>query len=163
MGDGRGLFMARECISPNCRAIPMRGDDFCYWHSPNISEEEKQRSRALGGRSSKKVEVWAIPDDLGEIETLLDVKRVYKSLIHWVLMGHISPAQALAVKALLSGYTEAIEAEYIEQMLDYRRRLELQLQELGEAGLTLHWRPNYEVRSQIEDTLADFEEVLGNE
>lgn len=36
----------------NCSANAMSGSDYCYYHNPKISPEEKKESQAKGGRAN---------------------------------------------------------------------------------------------------------------
>lgn len=111
------------CLAKDdCRA-PVMPNGYCYQHNPEISFEEKQRARSLGGKSSRKVEVWQVPTEVDSIETLLDVKKAYNSLYLWLLQGFISPAQAIAAKSIVSGLREAIIDEQTLEILGYRERL----------------------------------------
>lgn len=113
-------------FSESCRA-PVMGNGYCYQHNPEISYEEKQRQRSLGGRSSKKVEVWQIPpesvNEISEIETLVDCKRALNSLYRWVLLGYLSPSQGVACKQILEGIKTAILDEETLTLLGYREKL----------------------------------------
>ena len=36
-----------------CKAHPISGSDYCYFHNPNIKESEKRKSRSRGGRLNR--------------------------------------------------------------------------------------------------------------
>jgi hypothetical protein len=120
------------CTFENCTANAMAdGSGCCYWHNPNISEDERQRARARGGVASRPVKAWAIPEEIQPVETILDLKRLYNSALSWLVAGLITPSQATSLRALCSGLHDCLQLELYQDFLTQRKELIAQAEALG--------------------------------
>ena len=109
-----------------CQANAINGSEFCYMHSPNVSQEEKREAQARGGKANKiviKNTLPAIqvskPDDVVSllVETINQVRAgemdIKVANCIGVLSGHL-------IKSLeLAKYADKIET--VERILFERR------------------------------------------
>ena len=92
-----------------CKATPMRGAEYCYYHNPAIPEQEKQRVRRQGGRNNALAVECALPaievNQPADVATLLvdTINRVRDGSLDarignslGVLCGHLLKAYELA-------------------------------------------------------------------
>ena len=70
----RNCRYLREDGSP-CRSSPMRGEDYCFWHSP-AHEEEAAEARKLGGLRRRKERTVAGAYEFQGLETVPDIRRL---------------------------------------------------------------------------------------
>lgn len=47
------LCKANTVAGDPCQARPMQGNDYCYLHSPTVSEDEKHDARSRGGKENQ--------------------------------------------------------------------------------------------------------------
>lgn len=111
-----------KCAIETCNAGATKSG-YCFWHDPNIDEETKQAARSRGGRNSRPVQPWQLPEQIQPVNDVQDLKRLYNSCLGWLTQGLISPSQAHAVRAIAAGLKDALELELIENLSN--RRLEL--------------------------------------
>jgi hypothetical protein len=64
----------REDGSP-CRSAPMKGEDFCFWHSPAHSEEADE-ARRLGGLRRRRERTVAGAYEFAGLATIADIRRL---------------------------------------------------------------------------------------
>jgi hypothetical protein len=58
-----------------CGAYPIRGEDYCLWHSPDHEEEAKE-ARRLGGLRRKREKTVAGAYDVTGLATVEDIRRL---------------------------------------------------------------------------------------
>ena len=58
-----------------CGSAPMKGEDFCFWHSPSHSEEAEE-ARRLGGLRSRKERTVAGAYAFAGLESVPDIRRL---------------------------------------------------------------------------------------
>jgi len=73
-----------------CTSFAMNGNDFCYRHNPEISEEEKLNASSLGGKSNSHPEFIETPLPEMKIERYQDIVSVLADTINNVRTGKIS-------------------------------------------------------------------------
>ncbi|MBN1632445.1 MAG: hypothetical protein JW990_22025 [Thermoleophilia bacterium] len=64
----------REDGSP-CRSAPLKGEDFCFWHSPDHAEEADE-ARRLGGLRRRKERTVAGAFEFAGLATVADIRRL---------------------------------------------------------------------------------------
>ena len=70
----RTCRFVREDGSP-CRSAPMKGEDFCFWHSPAHSEEADD-ARHLRGLRRRKERTVATAYEFQGLATVTDIRRL---------------------------------------------------------------------------------------
>jgi len=58
-----------------CRSAPMKGEDYCFWHSPAHAEEADE-ARRLGGLRRRKERTVAGAYEFGGLATVPDIRRL---------------------------------------------------------------------------------------
>jgi hypothetical protein len=111
-----------------CRAIPMRGESFCYVHHPDLAQERAANSLKGGKRGGRgrpaKPELPAIKALIGE-------------LTDKVLSGELETGRAAVANQLMNTRLRAIE---LERKIRETQELEERLERL-EAGSQPRTKP----------------------
>ena len=58
-----------------CLARPLRDSDFCFWHDPDHADEAEQ-ARRLGGQRRRREKVTEGAYDLGNMESVAEIRRL---------------------------------------------------------------------------------------
>lgn len=98
-------------------------DNKCQWHTADIAEEERQRWRALGGRTTAKpIQIWQIPNvedfskALREAKTPADILALRRKVAELIATSLIEPAQAEALRRAISDIRESvIDVELLQE------------------------------------------------
>ena len=104
-------------ILPNneqCRVNALKGDVFCFWHSPN-KEQERQKAVQDGGNSPKRSYVV---DDEVKLGSSQDVRELMEKTIKNMNQNKISVNMANATGYLANIALKAIEQGYLEKRLE---------------------------------------------
>lgn len=113
--------MAQKCKFINqsgvsCNAYPLKGSDYCFYHSPDISEEVKRQARAKGGKR----EPILAPRELKKAE---QVALMMEEVINLAREEKISDKKATLLKGLSDSLLKALELgdieERVEEIEDY--------------------------------------------
>jgi len=64
----------RDDGSP-CRSAPLRGEDYCFWHSPDHTEQA-DGARRLGGLRRRKERTVATAYEFQGLGTVTDIRRL---------------------------------------------------------------------------------------
>ena len=100
-------------VKPNgtrCKALPMRGEEWCYAHHPRLAEARSENGRKggyRGGRGRGSSEVAAIKGEL-------------RKLVEGVRSGKIGRADAAVCGQLLNVNLRALEVESRQAVLSGR-------------------------------------------
>src|SRR5680860_925662 len=70
----RTCQFVREDGSP-CRSAPMKGEPFCFWHSPAHTEEAAE-ARRLGGLRRRRERTVAGAYEFAGLGTVADIRRL---------------------------------------------------------------------------------------
>ena len=108
-----------------CKAHPINGSDYCFWHNPEIKESEKRKCRSRGGKLNKHINAdkrKAPSLKLGEIK---DVARLLGDTIKTVQI-ELYTTDSLTAKVkiancigFLSGHLlSALEKSDLEKRLE---------------------------------------------
>jgi hypothetical protein len=93
-----------------CKAQPMRGEQWCYVHHPDLADRRAAASRKGGHRGGRG----------RPLAELADVKKRLRELADDVMAGHAARADAAVAGQLLGAYIRAVSVE-----LKAREQLEL--------------------------------------
>ncbi len=63
-----------------CRAWPVRGSEYCFWHDPDSAEDLAQ-AQQLGGMRRKRERTTAVAYDVQGFSSVTDVQRVIEIAI----------------------------------------------------------------------------------
>ena len=107
-----------QFITPDktqCEAKPLKGEEFCFWHSPN-KEQERKKAVQDGGNSPKRN--YGVDDEV-KLGSSQDVRELMEKTIRNMNQNKISVNMANA-----TGYLANIALKAIEQG-DLEKRLEV--------------------------------------
>lgn len=107
-----------------CNGHAMLNGEFCYLHSPDIPETQKQKNRAMGGKNNALAIAKPLPPL--KIEGATDVIGLLVETVNEVRAGRLETRLANSL-AILSGHLlRAFEISDLEKRLE---KLEIQLEE----------------------------------
>lgn len=107
---------------PRCRGIKKDGErcgafagreGFCYYHDPRISDEQKTRTRALGGQAGgtfSRMQRLMPPRLRGVFDDVVNAMADVQS-------GVLSPPRATALASLATAAVRVLEAGELEERL----------------------------------------------
>ena len=58
-----------------CRQAPLSESDFCFWHDPQHADDAEQ-ARRLGGQRRRREKLTEGAYDLGDMESLVEIRRL---------------------------------------------------------------------------------------
>jgi len=113
-----------------CGNHAIQGKKFCFWHSPDVSEEMKKTARRQGGKSNKHTPKNDKFIPIKKIESLSDVANLLSDLIY-ILNCEIPNADSISTKIKLTnsiGYLtnyliSALEKSEMEQKMEALEQL----------------------------------------
>lgn len=99
-----------------CNSHSIRGEDFCFFHNPNISDEEKRAAQAKGGKNNgfKQSE----PLEPMKLETIKDVVILLAETINGVRVGSVDIRVANCLGILSGHLLKAMEISNFERRID---------------------------------------------
>ena len=102
-----------KCKIENCHSHSLRNGEYCYQHSPDISQKEKYESRSRGGSHKRK----HVPEL--EFDTIQDVKSCLSKVLNELMSSNtdILP-RSRAVSLLCNSIILCIREGDIEERLD---------------------------------------------
>jgi len=100
----------------SCGAAPLHESDFCFVHAPEHAEEMAE-SRRLGGLRRRREKTVATAYDLGDLDTLADVRRVIVIAVLDALGLENSVARSRTLAYLAMVALKALEAGEMEERL----------------------------------------------
>ena len=103
-----------------CKANAISNSQFCFWHDPNVKEEDRQLARSRGGKTNK-IEV-AEPLPKIEVKTPSDVVALLNDTIQRVRSGEIDIKIANCIGYLSGHLIKALEVSELESRLEYVER-----------------------------------------
>jgi hypothetical protein len=100
-----------------CSANAIKDSYFCYWHDPNISEEEKKKAQILGGQGNR----IRIKEPLPElkINETSDIIVLLEDTINRVRNGSLDLKLGKGIAYIASILLRALEISDIENRLEY--------------------------------------------
>ena len=100
-----------------CRATPMRGKDFCFWHSPEHAEEAAE-ARRLGGLRRRKERITQGAYDFDGLEDVTKIRRLLEIAVVDTLALESSIARSRALAYLAQMALRALEVGELEDRID---------------------------------------------
>jgi hypothetical protein len=116
--------MKCQFIKPDgqkCQAHAVKGDEFCYFHNPNISNEEKKETQTQGGQARGlrvKEPLEKIP-----IKKIPDVALLLVDTINRVRDGTLDIRVANCLGFLSDKLMRALEVSDLEERFDKLEQL----------------------------------------
>jgi len=111
-----------------CKAFAMTGSEYCYFHNPSISEEQKKLTQTRGG-ANRSVMTITKPLPPMTLETPKDVVLLLTDTINRVRAGELDVRIANCIGVLTGHLIKALEVaqlndklEAIEQLLLKKRK-----------------------------------------
>jgi hypothetical protein len=107
-----------------CRAQPMRSEQWCYVHHPDLADRRQAASRKGGHRGGRG----------RPLAELADVKRRLRKLADDVMAGEADRGDAAVAGQLLGTYIRAVSVEVkLKEVLEMEARIEA-LEQPQEGG-----------------------------
>ena len=111
----RTCRFVREDGSP-CRSAPMKGEEFCFWHSPAHAEEADE-ARRLGGLRRRKERTVAGAYEFGGLATVPDIRRLLEVAVIDTLSLENSVARSRTLAYLGQTALKCLEVGELEDRL----------------------------------------------
>ena len=100
-----------------CQATPMRGENFCFWHSPEHAEEAAE-ARRLGGLRRRKERITQGAYDFDGLEDVTKIRRLLEIAVVDTLALESSIARSRALAYLAQMALRALEVGELEDRID---------------------------------------------
>lgn len=97
-----------------CRATPMRGEDFCFWHHPEHTEEAAE-ARRLGGLRRRKERITQGAYDFEGLESVTQIRRLLEVSVVDTLSLESSIARSRTLAYLAQMALKALEVGELEE------------------------------------------------
>jgi len=111
----RTCRFVREDGSP-CRSTPMKGEDYCFWHSPEHAEEADE-ARRLGGLRRRRERTVAGAFEFGGLATVTDIRRLLEVATIDTLSLENSVARSRTLAYLAQSALKCLEVGELEERL----------------------------------------------
>ena len=99
-----------------CRSAPMRGEDYCFWHSPAHADEADE-ARRLGGMRRKKERTVANLFEFAGLGSVADVRRLLEVATIDTLSLENSVARSRTLAYLAQTALKCLEVGELEDRL----------------------------------------------
>ena len=99
-----------------CRATPMRGENFCFWHHPEHTEEAAE-ARRLGGLRRRKEKITGGVYDFEGLEDVPRIRRLLEIAVTDTLALESSIARSRTLAYLVQMALKALEVGEMENRL----------------------------------------------
>ncbi len=113
-----------------CDSNALNGDKYCFWHSDNINDAEKQKARITGGKSNiSKITNPLPPMEINEPDDVVNlladtIERVRNGEMDVKIANCLGFLSSHLIKALelsnLKNKVEAIEKVFYERKINIR-------------------------------------------
>jgi hypothetical protein len=97
-----------------CRATPMRGEEYCFWHHPEHAEEAAE-ARRLGGLRRRRERVTQGAYDFAGLQSVADIRRLLEIAVVDTLGLESSIARSRALAYLAQMALKALEVGELEE------------------------------------------------
>jgi hypothetical protein len=117
------LVVSRSCAGNKqngeaCQAAPLLDGEFCFWHSPDHTEEAAA-ARKLGGQRRRRESTLAGAYEVGQLDTVGGIRRVLEVVTYDGLgMEASSVARGRLLIAAAQALTKLLEVGELEQRLE---------------------------------------------
>ena len=98
-----------------CKAKAMSGSQYCYFHNPDVSEEERRKSNAKGGENRRIVNESPLPPI--KLENPNEVVLLLSDTINRVRSGELDIRTANCIGYLSGHLTRVLEFTEVYQRL----------------------------------------------
>jgi len=105
----------REDGSP-CRSAPIKGEEFCFWHSPAHAEEADE-ARRLGGLRRRKEKAVAGAYEFGGLATVSEIRRLLEVAAIDTLSLENSVSRSRTLAYLAQSALKCLEVGELEERL----------------------------------------------
>ena len=103
-----------------CRAYPMDGSHFCYFHNPEISDNEKKAAQSKGGKArGVKVET---PLPSLKIQRVEDVTHLLEDTVNQLRAGAVDVKYANCVSILSGQLIRSLEVSQVASKIELIKR-----------------------------------------
>jgi hypothetical protein len=99
-----------------CRSAPIRGEDYCFWHSPAHAEEADE-ARRLGGLRRRKERTVAGAYEFQGLATVADIRRLLEVAVIDTLSLENSVARSRTLAYLGQTALKCLETGELEERL----------------------------------------------
>ncbi len=99
-----------------CRAAPLQDGDFCFWHDPE-HEKEAAEARRLGGARRRRENALAAAYDLGELDSVPEIRRLVQVAVADTLNLENSVARNRALAYFAQVSTALLEKGELSERL----------------------------------------------
>ena len=107
----------------NCKANAMQGSELCYYHNEDPKHKEYRNENNRKRKPKPKVFFEKI-----QVDGIRDIPTVIVKLLNDILMDKLHPQKATALdkalNTLIKAYSEADNAEMLEQILEKLEQVE---------------------------------------
>jgi len=97
-----------------CRATPMRGEEYCFWHHPEHAEEAAE-ARRLGGLRRRKEKITQGAYDFEGLESVAHIRRLLEIATADTLALESSIARSRTLAYLAQMALKALEVGELEE------------------------------------------------
>ena len=106
--------------SERCRNAALKGDKYCFFHSPNNTKERRAASRRGGDTVARMLGVTHLPVDTPDfpLKTHEDTLSLLAKTMNWVLRGEVATQVANSVGYLAGIYLKVKEYGELEERMD---------------------------------------------
>lgn len=104
----------------NCNARPMSGSEYCYFHNPDVSPEERRDVQARGGKANAVVVKEPLPPV--EVKDATDVVTLLQDTINQVRAGQLDVRIGNCIGVLSGHLIKALEVANIENRVEIIER-----------------------------------------
>lgn len=89
-----------------CNSLCRGDSDYCFWHDPEITEEEKKKAR-----ESKKISLEVTREDIDalQISDITDLPTIINKCLKDVYCGKIDTKTSNSISSLIKNYKDVIE------------------------------------------------------
>jgi len=106
----------RKSNGERCQARPMRGQSFCFWHSPEHSQEATE-ARRLGGLRRRKEKITGGVYDFEGLEDVPKIRRLLEIAVVDTLTLEPSIARSRTLAYLVQMELKCLEVGEVERRL----------------------------------------------
>ena len=100
-----------------CRATPMRGEEYCFWHSPEHSHEAAE-ARRLGGLRRRREKITGGVYDFEGLEDVPKIRRLLEiAVVDTLTLGRPSIARSRTPAYLVQMALKCLEVGEVERRL----------------------------------------------
>lgn len=100
-----------------CNGRRMKDSDFCYWHNPKITNEEKKSARSKGG-SSTNLTISKNDIKLMQVNSIDDLNRIINICVQQVYSGKITTKQSNSISKLIGNYKDIVETVLLTKKIE---------------------------------------------